>query len=121
MYQQHFYAGMPVLTSHAWGKGRCYTVQARTGVDFLTDLYADLFAEHVILAGLPAGVTVTQRFGKDARYLCVENTNHRDVSLTLDKQYVDLLSGETVSGEYLLKDFAVVFLKEASYVGTGHC
>ena len=83
--------------------------------DFLADLYgklvAELAIERVLDIELPAGVTAQLRTDGEMRSLFVQNYNRNEVTLTLDGEYTDLLSGDVLSGSITLERYAVRVLR----------
>jgi beta-galactosidase len=79
VYGSDFYAGTPALTVNRRGKGRAYFIAARTGEDFLDDLYRRLTAEagiQPLFGELPEGVTAQVRGdGKDRFVFLMNFTN----------------------------------------------
>ena len=114
-YSDDYFAGSPALTVNAFGKGKAYYVAARTEGDFLADLYgklvAELAIERVLDIELPAGVTAQLRTDGEMRSIFVQNYNRNEVTLTLDGEYTDLLSGDVLSGSITLERYAVRVLR----------
>ena len=48
VYKSDFYAGEPAVTRHAYGSGTAYYIAARTGQDYLKDLYTSILTENNI-------------------------------------------------------------------------
>ncbi len=115
-YQSDFYAGMPVITKNAYGKGHCYYLAARTGVDFLTALYRDAADEQGIvpvLANLPAGVSATMRIGEGGReYRFLLNPTPQEKLIPLDHPQRDMLTDRMVSGDTVLPPRSVLVLTD---------
>ena len=115
-YQNDFYAGMPAVTKNNFGKGRCYYLAARTGVDFLTALYHDAAEEQGIvpvLANLPHGVSATMRVGEGGRrYRFLLNPLPQERRIHLDKPQRDLLTDRVVSGDTVLLPRSVLVLTD---------
>ncbi|MDT8390710.1 MAG: beta-galactosidase [Lentisphaeria bacterium] len=114
-FTDQYFAGSPALTVNHYGKGEAYYIAARTGDTFLADLYKKLVAEleiqPVIGCELPPGVTAQKRTDGQTDYVFLQNYNRESVQITLDREYTDLLSGETLSGPVTLEKFAVKVLK----------
>ncbi len=110
-----YFAGSPALTVNAFGKGKAYYVAARTDGPFLADLYgklvSELAIERVLDTELPAGVTAQLRTDGSTRFIFLQNYNRNEVALTLDGEYTDLLSGDTLSGSITLERYAVRVLQ----------
>lgn len=48
VYKSDFYAGSPAVTRHAYGEGTAYYIAARTGQDYLKELYSKILADNDI-------------------------------------------------------------------------
>ncbi len=86
IYDENFYRGYPVLTRHAFGQGTAWYIAARTGEDFLRDLYANVLTRAgltPLVSGLPTGVDCASRVGDQGRFLFLMNGNPHAVALHL--------------------------------------
>lgn len=112
-YQGDYYAGYPVVTENAYGKGFGYYLAAETGLDFLRAFYKNMFEKAGIAnplgVSLPYGVTVTKREGRQT-VVFVMNFLSKPVELTgcgvwrdveTDTVYRDVLSLEGFSCKIL--------------------
>lgn len=112
-YQGDYYAGYPVVTENAYGKGFGYYLAAETGLDFLRAFYKNMFEKAGIAnplgVSLPYGVTVTKREGRKS-VVFVMNFLSEPVELTgcgvwrdveTDTVYRDVLSLEGFSCKIL--------------------
>lgn len=112
-YQGDYYAGYPVVTENAYGKGFGYYLAAETGLDFLRAFYKNMFEKAGIAnplgVSLPYGVTVTKREGRKS-VVFVMNFLSKPVELTgcgvwrdveTDTVYRDVLSLEDFSCKIL--------------------
>ena len=75
-YGDDFYAGTPVVTHKAYGKGHVYYVGADMEQAFYSDFYGKAAKEADIQAPLefiPAGVSVTLRENQENEYLFIQN------------------------------------------------
>lgn len=89
-YQDDFYAGMPVLTHKAYGKGHVYYVCADMEQRFYQDFYSCTVKEAGIeppLGFIPHGVSVTVREGEETRYLFLQNYGKEPVSVPVPEEY----------------------------------
>lgn len=82
-YGSDFYAGFPALTVNERGKGKAYYIAARTGRDFLDDLYKKLVKEIGVAkafeAPLPDGVTAQVRTDGEREFVFIMNFTNKDV------------------------------------------
>lgn len=100
-YGSDFYAGMPSLTVNSFGKGQAWYVASSCEPRLLQDLLRTVFAEKQITPVLdaPAGVEVTKRSKEDQSFIFVLNHNPESAAIPLQGEvYIDLLSGETITG-----------------------
>ena len=112
-----FMLNMPALTVNNYGKGQCYYIAARTGEDFNSDFYLklikDLNIKSAIDGKLPKGVTAQMRSNKDNKYTFIMNFTEEEQKVTLGKEeYVDMISGEKVNNEIILKQYGLKILKQ---------
>jgi len=101
-YREDFYAGRPALTVNGVGQGQAYHIAARTGQDFLDDFYGALAAQLALAPALPGdlpdGVTAAVRTDGRRDFVFLQNWSGEARDVALDAAYLDVLSGETVSG-----------------------
>ncbi len=93
--------GLPAITAHRFGKGQVIYVGASLRGASLSALVAHLCAE-VGVAGLcetPAGLHVYQRVGPDECLWFALNYTEEELSFTPPGTWLDVLSGETYTGE----------------------
>ena len=112
-YEERFYAGSPALTRNAFGKGCCYYVAARTGEDFLIDLYAHVTKEAgltPLLDDVPYGVLLAERVGENGRFLFVMNTVPEARTVVLPA-CTDAMTGEARGGETALPPYGVIAVR----------
>lgn len=98
VYENDFYQGMPVLTCNAFGQGKAYHLAATAGQDFWDDFYTKLSAElalsHAMQTAVPEGVSLTWRESEQQQFIFVQNFGDAPATLTLNRSYTDLLTGE---------------------------
>ena len=107
---------MPALTVNNYGYGKAYYVAARTDNDFDTEFFTkvinDLEIKPVINTELPLGVTAQMRSDGESDYVFIMNFTEESKNVLLDeKEYIDMLTNEVVSGEVKLNRFDVRVLK----------
>lgn len=115
VYEQDFYAGMPVVLKNRYNMGTAYYIAARDTGELLKDFYEMLIKELGLVSyNLPSEVTIHTREAEDNMYFFVENYGDkpRTVSLGADLKFLDMESGEQVSGEVTLDAFGVKILKK---------
>lgn len=109
-YGADFYRGLPALTEHRFGQGRAYYVAARTGEEFLHDLYdamsADLGILPILDAELPRGVTAQARTDGERTFIFLLNfTPDWQIVDLGEEALVDILTGNEVSGRVPLDEY----------------
>ena len=115
-YGEDFYAGMPAVTKHTYGKGTVYYVgtnPGKNGLEKIMDMAAE-DAGAVPVIGGKTGLEITCREAEDRKYYFV--INFTDEKLPVPDElcgYEDVLTGETVkAGELLAKyDVKIVCVK----------
>lgn len=98
VYEEDFYAGMPVLTRNPFGAGEAYYVAARPDDKFYEKFLMKLCEQKNIAPVLdtPQGVEATLRVKGDKKYLFLLNHNKTAQTVTVRIGGTDLLSGEQV-------------------------
>ncbi|MBQ3155776.1 MAG: beta-galactosidase [Clostridia bacterium] len=113
LYEEDFYAAMPCLTRHAFGKGQAYYLAAKVEQAGLDAIYADLAAElalpRALQQELPRGVIPTERGGA----VFLQNYSGAPQRVVLEERYTDLLTGQTVEGETIMPANGVMVLVKA--------
>ncbi|WP_040950261.1 beta-galactosidase [Gorillibacterium massiliense] len=107
VYGSDFYAGEPVLTVNAVGKGKAYYLAARVSEDAFYDAFYGKVVEEagirrVLDADLPAGVTAQLRTDGDREYVFLLNFSGTACEVELDREYADAETGEQLSGSLVL-------------------
>ncbi|MDD3260430.1 MAG: beta-galactosidase [Oscillospiraceae bacterium] len=102
VYDEDFYAGMPALTVHPYGKGTAYFQAALAEDAFYQDFYRELTQKLGIRPALgatqlPQGVTAGCREKDGQRFLFVQNSTDTAVSFALDTPRRSFETGETLS------------------------
>ena len=97
-YGKDFYKNMPAVTKNAYGEGKAFYVAFRNDEDFARDFCNDLINE----LSLPLDADLTLDDGlvmrKRGDVIFVMNFTDDEKTVTLDKEYKDLIKGEAVSG-----------------------
>jgi beta-galactosidase len=117
-YGEDFYAGRPVLTKNALGKGNAYYIASDPEERLLDDLYGRILATHQIapLLETPAGVEVALRETASRRLLFLLNhsAEARSVALPAGRRYGELLGQREVAETLELAGYDVRVLEERS-------
>lgn len=117
-YKSEFYAGMPCITVHSYGKGKAYfigTRQNEADTARLIGAIADACAVHKNLkAPLPTGVKAITRADDRNEYVFLTNYTTEAQEVTLDEgEYYDLLTGQTTKGTITLEEYGVAVLRHS--------
>lgn len=111
-YGEDFYAGTPAFTAHEYGKGKAYYLACKLEQRGINDMYSDLVdalgLKCAMQQTMPEGVVATERGGA----IFLQNYSERVQSAVLDDCYVDLLTGEQVSGSVQLAANGVMVLQK---------
>lgn len=111
-YRDDFYQGMPSVTENAYGKGKAYYVAFRNDGALADDVCAYLCAELQIEAAAPIepvdGVSVRKR----GDLIFVMNFGDDEKTVCLTDSYVNVLVGETVSGDVSVAGCSYLVLRK---------
>lgn len=96
VYNEDFYAGMPVLTKNAFGKGFGYYVATSSDDAFYRDYIGEICGEAGILPIMdtPEQIEVTKRVNKNGSFVFILNHGETDYEAALPFGGTDLLSGK---------------------------
>ena len=101
-YGKDFYAGMPALTVNSFGKGKAYYAACRNDDSFTADFCNNLISQLSIAPDTeivtPENVTVRKR----GDTVFVMNFTDDVAEIELDREYRNVVNGETVSGKVTL-------------------
>jgi beta-galactosidase len=113
-YASEFYAGLPAITEHRYGKGRALYVAAAVDPALLSDLMATLCDQEGVGAPMvaPAGIEITQRCKGNKTYTLVLNHQDTEQGVALPTRYRDLLTSRELSGTIALAPKDVLVLEE---------
>ena len=113
-YEEDFYAGMPVLTKNAFGKGFGYYVATRSSDEFYRNYLGEICKEAGIspIMDTPDGVEVTRRVNQNGTFVFLLNHREDTFVTALSFAGTDLLSGKSYeTGDALTlekKDVAIL-------------
>lgn len=96
-YEKDFYAGMPVLTKHAFGKGFGYYVATQSNEAFYRDYLQEICEEAGIkpIMDTPDTVEVTRRVSQEGTFVFILNHGEETYETALPFAGTDLLTGHT--------------------------
>lgn len=115
VYASEFYAGRPALTVKSTGQGRAYYIATNPDHTFLSDFYDALDSQlkllHALGAKLPYGINAQVRSDGQIQNIFLMNFNaHPETVDVGERDYVDHLTGETVSGRIRMPGYDVKVL-----------
>ena len=118
VYEKDFYKGSPAVTENHFGEGDAYFIASENEdafhEEFFDNLFGKLHLESGFGANLPAGVTVTVRKKTDekmqpdniqAAVWFLQNFRAEEVQVTIEKSYIDIETGEQVTGTIVLEPY----------------
>lgn len=112
-YESDFYAGMPAVTVHSYGKGKAYYIGTRMEEADLIKFFTPIWSECGIKEKeLPEGVEYLTRTAEDgSTFDFYVNYNATPATVQLAKNGTNLLNGEAVSGKVEILPFNAVVVK----------
>lgn len=111
-YQKDYYAGMPAVTAHTYGRGKAYYVAARLDQTTMQNLFADLLEKAgVPYQVLPEGVEKHIRTAEGKEYEFYLNSSEETQSMKACSGY-DLLGKKQVEGELVLEKYGIAVLEK---------
>jgi beta-galactosidase len=115
-YKEDFYKGMPALTVNDFSKGKAYYIASRNEEQFNDMFYGKLIEElglqKVVDTELPYGITAQMRTDGEKDYIFVMNFTQEEKTVELDeKEYIDILNGETLGRKLTVPGYGVKILK----------
>ena len=113
-YTEDYYAGYACLTENLFGKGKAYYIATQPEPDFIKDFLKYIMDLNDISSPLPvpAGVEVIKRAKNGQEYLFILNHNSHQVEFSIPGAFQDLISGNDMQNELILKSKDTVILKE---------
>lgn len=116
LYEEDFYAGMPVITVNQFGMGKAYYVGTHSNEAFYQAFLGDVFAQAGVkpLLGTMDGVEAAVRENAQGRFLFLLNHHAERKAVVLEKCYEDLFHGHKYMPyqEVELKGYAAFVLRE---------
>ena len=112
-YESDFYAGMPAVTVHSYGKGKAYYIGTRMEETDLIKFFTPIWSECGIKEKeLPEGVEYLTRTAEDgSTFDFYVNYNATPATVQLANNGTNLLNGEAVSGKVEILPFNAVVVK----------
>ena len=114
-FSHDFYAGEPALTVNRCGQGKAYYMAARTNDDFLLDFYRAIVKANAIKTTLPPDVPAkvhgTIRTDGKKQYLFIFNWDQQEVTVRLDQQAKDQLTGQSIANTLVLPGYGSTVLE----------
>lgn len=110
-YETDFYAGQPSVTVNDFGKGKAYYVAFRNDNDFADDFCAMLIPELGLMPDADFDIPKDVLIRKRGELLFIMNFSEEEKTVTPDKTYTDVISGETIGTEFTVKSMGYRILK----------
>jgi beta-galactosidase len=109
-YTKDFYANAPAFTCNKYGKGKAYFIGARMNHKELKDFFINIEPFECAIK-TPCGISVQVRVGDGCKYYFVMNFTEEEQTINLGFSAVDLITGEEVTNECVMKPYGVHILK----------
>ena len=110
-YETDFYKGTPSVTVNNYGKGKAYYVAFRNDDDFATDFCEDLIKDISLKSDTEINADNGVSIRKRGNIIFVMNFADESKTVTLDKEYKNVVTGESVSGAVELDVCGYIILK----------
>jgi hypothetical protein len=110
-YQSDFYAGMPALTENSYGNGKAYYAAFRNDDDFTTDFCSALIEKIGIAPDTDIEASSGIEIRKRGNTVFVLNFSDAENEVTLDKEYINVITDEKINGEVKLPVCGYLVLK----------
>lgn len=115
-YNGEFYKGEPAVTVNDFSNGQAWYIACRSSEynDFLMgELIRSLNIQRNVKADTEHNVHVSTRSNGESVFYFVQNYNDTEKYIQLDeKNYIDMMAGESVTGKIKLEPFGVRILKD---------
>jgi len=115
-FEQDFYAGGAAVTKHGYGSGYAYFIGARLEHAFHEDFYGAVLEELEIAPAVEVkhgkGVSVQVRQDEGYEYVFVMNFTEATQIVQLGFDALDMMTGETISGEQKFGKYGVKVFKK---------
>ena len=98
-YETDFYKGYPAVTVNNYGKGSAYYVAFRNDDDFAKDFCEDLIKKISIKGDTEIKSETGVSIRKRGDLIFVMNFADESRKVTLDREYKNVVTGESVNGE----------------------
>jgi beta-galactosidase len=110
---EDYYAGRPCLTENHFGKGKAYYIATQPEPDFYKAFLKYLTDLHSVGSPLPVppGVEVVKRAKDGQEYLFILNHTNHLAEFAIPGAFQDLISGNGLQNELILKPKGTVILK----------
>ena len=110
-YETDFYKGYPAVTVNSYGKGNAYYVAFRNDDDFTKDFCEDLIEKFSIKGDTEIKAVDGVSIRKRGDVIFIMNFADEKKTVTLDREYKNVVTGETVNGEIELDVCDYIILK----------
>ena len=101
-YETDFYKGTPSVTVNSYGKGKAYYVAFRNDDSFTEDFCEDLIKEMSIKADTEIKAVDGVSIRKRGDLIFIMNFADESKKIMLDREYKNVVTGESISGEITL-------------------
>ena len=101
-YKKDFYAGMPAVTKNCFGKGKAYYAAFRNDSDFADDFCASLIESISIAPDSSIKTEDGVYIRKRGSHIFVMNFSDIEKTVSLDREYSDVIGGGALAGKVIL-------------------
>ena len=112
-FEKDYYAGRPAVTRNQFGNGTAFyvgTVPDQKGMEWLLEKVCEVAGVKAVLSNVPAGIELVQRAAGNSSWLFVLNHSAEKVTVPLQQNGSDLLTGANVNGSVELEPAGVAII-----------
>jgi beta-galactosidase len=116
-YEEEYYMNQPAITVNDYGKGSVFYIGCDLDESGLEELFTHIFTRAAIKPnglGIPWGVELVRRVKKGEEYFILMNHNHKEIVISLGRNYRNRLTGVDLQEQITLPAYGVLVISPIS-------